>query len=409
MAKSPTFTKVKDGKHKGEYLIRVQYRDVETGKLKSLPRKYARTKSDALKLWSEMTNQPKTPTSQEKFQQNTLLATLFEHWANQRLDAGLARSESARQRLNRSIEIVNKFAPRVTVENTTQVTIGTLIRSTQEAHAEKWKLTTNGVAGKTATQLRQFFDETQGYRQNPVPKRAIEIFFSLDEIESSGGAPVLTWEQLEKTRKFVMSKVRTASIFDTGAWLGTWLATETGARTGEILGAEFGDIHQNNQEVIVFNISKFFNLTEDRFTSHVKARITGENRDSLALSDELVTALREFEKRRKKFLDANHIDVANKLVMLDIKRVKRTAEAKPARIAPFEVQLEALRKLMKMPNLTVYSFRKTIAIQLVADGVPIAQVAQIMGHTPETLMRYYIKPQGTPLDVLNMFNDKRAS
>ncbi len=50
MAKSPTFTKVKDGKHKGEYLIRVQYRDVETGKLKSLPRKYARTKSDALKL-----------------------------------------------------------------------------------------------------------------------------------------------------------------------------------------------------------------------------------------------------------------------------------------------------------------------------------------------------------------------
>lgn len=256
---------------------------------------------------------------------------LFDAWLN-----ALAVQNRSEKTIERYKYIVNRMLTEVNVP----------IRNVTVYHLRSWiaKEKSRGIADSTLEGQRQIFSSFFGWlwregliESNPVFNLgAIKVAKKVREAYK----PV----DIEKLKATCASKRNLAIIM---------LLLSTGCRISEIVGLNRDDLNFANNEVIVLGKGNkertvFF---DDVTSMHIRKYLESRKDDSLPL-----------------FIG------------------KRGERLQPGGV---RVMLKTLAKQAGVENVHPHKFRRTFATMLIAHGMPIQEVASILGHEKlDTTMKY---------------------
>lgn len=164
------------------------------------------------------------------------------------------------------------------------------------------------------------------------------------------------------------------------------LAADTGMRRGELKGLSWPFVNLDNKTVTIIKALKY---TRSK-GKHIGSPKTENSKRTISISDMAVNALRSQKERQMKgveivfdnFGDHYSIGQANHQFVLSAKE-------------------------LKMPHMTLHGLRHYHATDLLSNGFSVAQVAERLGDTKETIMRTYAHAIPNSQKQISDFLDRR--
>lgn len=386
-----TVTKMTAGKHKGEFRARIQPVDKITGKQFSMPVRYARTKREAKALEQDMWN--KFQTGYAYNAQKDLFKKCF---------AEYIRSENERGRWSNNTYRTWKYTSRVIIEYFPQVKLcdvnEQMIRKFAREFVRKRHLVVNNKSSvaRCLNHMRSFFAGYVGkvFDQNPVPQRALEKFFRLDEMTTSNERYVLKANEIEVLLSKIKQELDFKQVDSCVSRMAIYIDLLTGMRPQEIQALRWKNLCKTPTGY-AFRINDSWDEHGCAFNGHLKAHKRGEERITLPIDNEAKALLDEYHKAQRKFLKSEGLRNKNGLVFLNLVDYQKCSKGYPVTQTALN---KMLRKLSTKVGInargkrwSMYSLRHTVATKLGSTpGMSYPWAAARLGHRLDEFMGTYV-------------------
>lgn len=386
-----TVMKIETGKHAGEYRVRVQPTSKITGKRISLPVEYARTQREAkqleTKLWLKYT------TGQAYDAQNDPLADCFEEYVETEYQRG-RWSDNTYASWRCTARVIRKYFPHAKLRNVTENQVREFAR--KFVADRKVDVSPKSQIMRCLTHMRSFFSEYTGsvFAQNPVPEKALEKFFRIDEVTTSHKRYVLTEEEMQRLISEITDGLNFADARKCVSRLAIYVDLQTGMRPQEIQALRWSNLCKTSHGY-VFKINDSWDEHGFKFNGHLKSKPRGVERTTLPITNELATFLDQYRESQERFLAQHGIKNGNDLMFLNLVDYRKCELGYPVT----QVALNnMLRKLSKKAEIepgkerwSMYSLRHTVATKLGSTpGMSYPWAAARLGHRLDEFMGTYV-------------------
>lgn len=384
-------SKVTTGRHKGEYIVRVQPRNPVTKKRMSIPIRYAKTKRKAEQLQAKIITQVNTGFDYD--QADMLVGECLSQFIQkQKVQRGWAE-RTYKAWLN-TLGIVNEYFARVRMKQINEDVMRTFAR--KFISDRKLSIGPNSVIGRVLVHLHAFFDKYVGavYKRNPVPRGPINAFFKEEE-------------QTLKKERYTLSKVEVGQLIRAikdgldmdnplvcVTRLAIWVDTLTGMRPQELQALRWSDLVGDDKNGYYFHIDDAWSDVSKKLNGHLKKRKHGESRDTLPISNELKEYLDRYHEAQVAYLDSKMIVNENDFIFLNLNDYQKATAGFPICQTSLNEMLKRLGDQIGIDTdlkWSLYSLRHTVATTLANDpDVPYPWAAQVLGHTVQIFMKTYV-------------------
>ncbi|TVU93494.1 tyrosine-type recombinase/integrase [Lactobacillus gasseri] len=381
--------KIDKGKHKGEYQVRIQPRDKVTGKQISWPVQYANTKQNAIKLerkmWADFEDGLNFGDA------NSIFADEFQKYVD---DRAKAISPVTLKSWQQSANSFKEYFGNAKIRQITTSMVSQYAHDYVEKHNAS--VSKSSTISKRLVHLRNYFKSLEGkaVKENPVPEKALKLFFRQSEFSLPKEWYIFSKEELDQIRAYLYKDLKSTTFMNAGSKLAILIESYTGMRVGELQALRFKNlVHEKTGWTFRINDS-WSDYTKD-FNGALKARAKGVSRELLPVPDDLVDLIKAYEIQQKEFLKDHNIENIEDLVFLNIQNYKYAFENKPITQHGLNYMFKNICNKLdikpKNKQLSLYCFRHTICTQLAnVPGMSYPWAARKMGHSLDMFMKTYV-------------------
>ena len=393
--------KIESGKHKNEYRIRIQPKDKITGKVVKIPVEYARSLKKAQEiersLWHKYESGYDYATAEELF------PVCFERFIEEEYAKGRWEKKTYKD-WEYSSRIFKQYFSHIKMKDMTTYIIGSFARKFVEDHHVT--VSRNSVIARRLTHLKSYLELMVGtlYPKNPVPPRALDVFFKNSEKALRVPRYVLDNLEIKQIKNYLKKNIDFSEFSSCVSKLAIWVDLETGMRPQELQALTWGSI-QKQKNNYVFELSNSWNDYTKSLNGHLNARKVGEKRITLPISFELKSTLDKFEKYQSKFLKENGISNFNNFIFLNLNDFQKSSAGYPVTQTSLNEMLKKIGEEVGIKpegQWSMYSLRHTIATKLGnTPGMSYPWAAARMGHTTKEFMKTYVHVDRDINDQMN--------
>lgn len=394
-------TKITKGKRKGKYFVRVQKR--VQGKVFSLPSEICATKAEAKKCEARMLLEFDQMHQETRYGDLTqplykaLDQYVDEQWELKRWSS--QRTYKAWKRLARVVEkyIGNKRTMDVKTHDI-NVWVHAFVAD-KEKEGKPLAISSHSSLAKMLQNLRRFFADMEEYgiKRNPVPIRPLKYFFRDDQQVSSPKKRSFTNAEIKAITKELYQELTEVEPNYWASRIAILLCLSCGFRTQEVQALRFSDLMVDPADgrSMVFKAHDAWDDEAHALRGMLKSRKPGKFRYSLPIPPELVRLIKAYEIKQKAILDAQGLSNKNNFILLNLTDYGRCSLGYPLTTHGLNDRIKkvCLELGIKYDDVSIYTCRHTIVTKLVnspGNMMSISWLASRLGHTPETLRKYYL-------------------
>lgn len=383
--------KVTTGKHKGQYSVRIQPVNRVTGKRESWPLQYVKTLKSAKtlerKMWADFESGYSITDA------NSIFSEAFANYVEQRKQEQ-AWSPVTYKAWLYSVKVVREYFGQAKIRMVTQRTVNQFAHQFVKDHHSEVRKTT--VIGRRLSHMRHYFKTIEGTAiiENPVPERALHVFFRKSEFSTKRQRYIFSDDDLSALKTQLAEELKISTINNSGSRLAIWIDLETGMRPGEIQALRFENLVVN-EGFPTFKIDNTWSDNAKGFSGSLKSRPRGAYRYCLPISDGLADFIRNYEQRQKLFLRENGLSNPKGLIFLNLHDYKTATNEAPINQRSLNQMLCTICTRLGIDSggkqLSMYSFRHTACTKLAnKPGISYPWAAERMGHTLQVFMSTYV-------------------
>lgn len=381
--------KINDGKHKGQWLVRIQPRDKITGKKKTSPRHYVSSKREAVllekTLWSDYESGLDIGTN------NAIFAEEFQKYVNKRANRISPVTLNSWQG---SATAFKKYFGNAKVNQITTAMVSKYAHDYVKKHHAT--VSKSSAIAKQLIHMRNFFKSIEGktIKDNPVPEAALKVFFRQSDFSVKQEWYIFTADELKQIRNLIVTDLQQNNIANSGSKLAILVESYTGMRVGELQALRFKNIVFEDNVWTLRIDNSWSDLTKD-FTGALKARPQGYSRAVVPMPESLIRLLKMYQVKQTKFLKEHDCDNPLGLVFMNLHDYKSASNNIPLNQHSINEMLKNICKRLKIVSngklLSVYSFRHTICTNLAnTPKMSYPWAAERMGHSLQMFMKTYV-------------------
>lgn len=374
---------------KDKFYVRIQPRDAVTGKRITWPAAYAKNKTEAKKLEKQMWDEYKSGLNLGD--SNAIFAEAFQKYVDQRANSISKVTLKAWQ------ESANSFKDYFQKAKICQITTQ-LVSNYAHNYVNQHNVTVSNSStiAKRLVHMRNFFGSIEGksIKINPVPERALKIFFKTSDFSLPKKWRIFSRDELEKMRDYLKTDLRSGEVYNNGSKLAILIESYTGMRVGELQAVKFDNLIQEDGYWTLKINNSWSDYTDD-FTGSLKARPKGDSRVLLPLTDDVVDLIKQYQKEQETFLEKYNLDNPCGLMFINLHDYKSVAQDQPISQKGFNDMLRKLCKKLKINSngkrMSLYSFRHSICTHLAnTPDMSFTWAADKMGHSLHMFMKTYV-------------------
>lgn len=311
-----SITKISKGKYTGCFRVRIQPKDLTTGKQISLPSKVADTLVEAKQLERKMWGEFESKDFARDAKANTSFAQALLDYCKGEYEAGRWSLPTFTD-WNYTCRLVGKYFGKTKLKDITEPQIRAFARNYIKAH--KAKVSKNSTIDRRLQHIRQYFSmlkEQDVININPVPKNPLRKFFRIEEFSIIPEKYVFTAEEVAKIKQEIVLELANLQVDFWVSRLAILIALETGMRPQELQAIRWDQLVKE-VNYNVFEIDDAWSEKLHRLNGHLKSRPHGFSRKTLPLSNDLVELLLSYQKKQKKLLRDKGIINRNKFILFE--------------------------------------------------------------------------------------------
>lgn len=381
--------KVKTGKYRDKYQVRIQPTDNITGKRISWAVQYADTEKEAKKIERQMWAEYESGLNPSDGK--VVFAIDFQRYVNQRAKSLSPVTLKAWQETANSVK---EYFGKATISKITMPLISQYAHDYVEKHHATVSKSSN--IAKRLVHLRNYFKSLEGnvIKENPVPERALKLFFKQSDFTVSQDWRIFTKSELETMRQSLIHDLKNNPVELNGSKLAILIESYTGMRVGELQALKFSDIVQADN-YYTFRISDSWSDLSKSFNGSLKARPKGESRTLLPIPKDVINLVKEHQTKQNEFLVEHSLTNPLDLIFLNLHDYKKANDEEPITQRSINQMLQKVcQKLDVKSNkkrMSLYSFRHTICSQLAnTPKMSYPWAADKMGHSLNMFMNTYV-------------------
>lgn len=377
------------GRRKGEWQVRIQPVDRDTGKRISWPVGYAATwqkaKSLERAMWRKYEKGLRPKKASDDFceafrkfvkaKEGTISPVTFHSWES-------------------SLRVFQKYFAGLKIKDITTPTVNKFAHSYVNEH--NLTVSKNSTISTKLIHLHSFYDKQIGVSvvKNPVPRNALKTFFRISDFSISEQQYLFSEKELSTIKQKVKADLKKLPVYSMNARLCIWIDAETGMRPGEIQALRFCDLIKENG-LWTFRLHDSWSDMTHSFNGSLKARPHGYSRTVLPISDDLADFIHSYEKKQAKFLEQNGLKNSEGLIVVNLRDYRFAELNRPISQSGMNDMLRKICKRLQIDpgnsKLSMYSFRHTICSMLAnKSGISYPWAAEKMGHSLSTFMKVYV-------------------
>ena len=408
-----SITRIKSGKKEGQYRVRIQPIDEETGKVISIPSQIATSRVAATKLeremWSEFYNGKYSAESSLEFAQTLNKYCEEEHKAGR-------WGEITYSTWRYTCELVKNYFGTTKIRNINENNIRSFARDYITNH-KKAAVSRHSTIDKQLQHIRSYFSVLQErgiIKVNPVPPNALRKFFRLDEFNTSQEKYVFSTDEVNLLKETIINDLYKLHSDFWGSRIGILIALDTGMRPQEIQALKWSQIIKEGNYT-VFEINDSWSEKLKDFNGHLKGRSRGVTRKTINLSFEVQKVLDIYHQKQIELLEKKGVLNKNNLILLNCRDTRLIKNGSPITQKSMNDVLKKVCQEIHVNNgnkpISMYTCRHTVATRLGNKaGMSYPWAAARLGHSLEMFMKTYVhadqdKSQ-TMMDLMNNENNE---
>ena len=381
--------KVTKGKYKDKYQVRIQPTDNITGKRISWTVQYAGTEKEAKKIERQMWAEYESGLNPSDGK--VVFANDFQRYVNQRAKSLSPVTLKAWQETANSVK--DYFGKAIISKITTP-----LISQYAHDYVKKHNATVSNSSNisKRLVHLRNYFKSLEGkvVKENPVPERALKLFFKQSDFTVSQDWRIFTKAELKAMRQSLITDLKNNPVELNGSKLAILIESYTGMRVGELQALKFSDIVQIDN-YYTFRISDSWSDLSKSFNGSLKARPKGESRTLLPIPKDVIDLVKEYQTKQNEFLAEHSLTNPLDLIFLNLHDYKKANDKEPITQRSINQMLQKVCQQLNVKSnkkrMSLYSFRHTICTQLAnTPKMSYPWAAEKMGHSLNMFMTTYV-------------------
>ena len=381
--------KVTKGKYKDKYQIRIQPTDSITGKRISWAVQYADTEKEAKKIERQMWAEYESGLNPSDGK--VVFANDFQRYVNQRAKSLSPVTLKAWQETANSVK--DYFGKAIISKITTPLISQYAHDYVKEHHAT---VSSSSNIAKRLVHLRNYFKSLEGkvIKENPVPERALKLFFKQSDFTVSQDWRIFTKSELKAMRQSLITDLKNNPIELNGSKLAILIESYTGMRVGELQALKFSDIVQIDN-YYTFRISDSWSDLSKSFNGSLKARPKGESRTLLPIPKDVIDLVKDYQIKQNRFLAEHNLINPLDLIFLNLHDYKKANDKEPITQRSINQMLQKVCQQLDVKSnkkrMSLYSFRHTICTQLAnTPKMSYPWAAEKMGHSLNMFMTTYV-------------------
>ena len=380
--------KINSGKHAGKWLVRIQPREKNTGKRIAWPAQYVDSKRQAVltenQMWADYEGGVDINIGKAVF------ADEFQKYVDKR---SKTISPVTLKTWQDSANAFKKYFGKTKINQvTTQI-----VEDYAHDYVDKHNVTVSNSSNiaKRLVQMRNFFKSIEGkvIRENPVPERALKLFFRQSEFSVTQEWYIFTPNELAQIRNLIIADLKKSDFVPN--WTGRLailIESYTGMRIGELQALKFKNIVRKSG-ICTFKINDSWSDYIKGFNGSLKARPKGYSRTLVPIPEEVIELLRVFKDKQKEYLQKHNCENSLDLIFLNLHDFK----GKNAPITQHGIN-DMLKQICNRldiksdsKRLSAYSFRHTMCTNLAnTPHMSYPWAAERMGHSLQMFMKTYV-------------------
>lgn len=381
--------KVKSGKYKGKYRIRIQPVDPVTRKRITIPVKYAETRREAKEKEQDMWFEYKA--NLNLGERDAIFADSFQRYVDQRANS---ISPVTLKNWQESANAFKQYFGKAKIKDISTA----LVSKYAHDYVDKHKVTVSksSTIAKRLIHMRNFFKSIQGngIENNPVPEAPLKVFFRQSDFSVSKDWYIFTDDQLNQIRNLIEDDLKHSSVMNWGSKLAILVESYTGMRIGELQAIKFNNVIFENS-TWTFKINDSWSDYMSDFNGSLKARPKGYARTLLPLPEKVIILLKRYQDKQTNFLNEHELKNPLNLVFINLHNYKSISSNQPIRQKSINDMLKDICDRLNIKSgdkqLSMYSFRHTMCTKLAnTPGMSYPWAAEKMGHSLQMFMNTYV-------------------
>lgn len=260
--------KLKKGTHSGQYQVRIQPRDKISGKRLNIPSEYAKTLTEAKKIERSMWH--KYESGYDYGTAEELFPVCFDNFIKAEYAKGRWEKKTYKD-WEYSSRTFRQYFSHVKIKDMNTYIIGGFARKFVEDHHVT--VSRNSVIARRLTHLKGYLELMVGtlYPKNPVPPRALDVFFKNDEKTLKILRYVLDDSEISKIKNYLKENIDFSEASKCVSKLAIWVDLETGIRPQELQALTWKDVKKDGNN-FVFELSNAWSDYTKSLNGHLKSR-----------------------------------------------------------------------------------------------------------------------------------------
>lgn len=401
-------TRIKSGKSKGQYRVRIQPVDPVTKKIIKVPSRKATTRTKAVKLerkmWAEYQDNKLVQTEQNE----KIFATELANYVKDEFEAGRWSQTTYTDWLYTS-RLVNKFFGKAKLKDIDTAMIRKFARHYIATH--------DATVGRHTTidrrlqHLRTYFSVLveDGLAKNPVPKNPLRAFFRYDEFSIPETKYTFSDEEVSAIKAELQRELLHTNTRFWTSKLAILVGIETGMRPQEIQALRWDELIVDGN-YYVFKIDDAWNDKTHQLNHHLKGRPRGYSRKTVSVSANTVELLKTFHKKQQEYLAGKGMLNSNNFIMLNLTNQQLIKLGYPINQRSMNDLLKKIARKVEVNNgdkqVTMYTCRHSVATKLAnTPGMKYPWAANRLGHSVDMFLRTYVHvDQDKDEEMLDLIN-----
>lgn len=293
-------------------------------------------------------------------------------------------------------KLIKKFFGRQKIKDVREADVNSFAHDYVKKH--KTRVAKHTTIDRQLQNIRSFFNKMRQYglTVNPVPESALSQFFRKGDMTIPDKKYVFTSDEVNAIRTTLFAELKDTPFIYWGSRLAILIALDTGMRPQEIQALRW-DEFMKEDNYTVLSIDDSWCERSKKFNGHLKARMKGESRKTLALSSELLSVLKDYHQKQIAILNRKKLENANDLVLLNLTDFARCSKGLPIAQRTMNDMLKRTAKKVEVNNgslaVTMYTCRHTVATKLGnTPNMSYPWAASRLGHSLQMFMRTYVHP-----------------
>lgn len=388
---------IKTGKNKGHFRVRIQPVDSNTGKPIKIPSVVTdgTDRQEAVELERQMWKKFRADMKLGDQRLEQPLATAFQKYVGECHDND-RWEDSTYYDWSYTARLVKQYFGWQKIKDIREADINSFAHAYVKKH--KTRVAKHSTIDRQLQNLRSFFSKMRQYglTVNPVPESALNQFFRKGDMTLPDKKYVFTGEEVNNIRSVLFDELKKTQFIYWGSRLAILIALDTGMRPQEIQALRWDEFIKENQ-FTVLSIDDSWCERSRKLNGHLKARMKGESRKTLALSPELLKILKDYRQKQEMLLNRKKLNNVNNLVLLNLTDFARCSKGLPIAQRSMNDMLKRTAKKVQVNNgplaVTMYTCRHTVATKLGnTPNMSYPWAASRLGHSLQMFMRTYVHP-----------------